>query len=443
MYDVFISYRRDGGYEMARLLYEHLKIEGLNPFFDLEELRSGPFNTKLYEEIENSSNFLLVLPPSSLDRCNNESDWLRLEIEHALKYKKNIIPVMMKNFVWPDNLADSIKEIQNYNGLEMSREYFDASIKKIVSLMKNVEINTNKGNKHEYISSERNENTYFSSADLKELKRLKIQQNLMKEFDRETYQKILNRYDDIKVLDIGSNNGDFIMNRMGNHDKVSLVVGLEYDGNIVNNANEKYNKDNAYFYQINVEDESLSDKLEEILLKHNIEKFNVINLSMIILHLKNPFKLLKTLRRFLSSDGSVIVRDIDDGINYAYPDDNDDFARVVSICKQNETSGYRHSGRQIYTLLKRAGYVDIKLEKSGLSTIGMDFEEREALFDTYFSFILDDCRIMVERYPDNNHYLNDYNWYKNIYEDLEERFQDDTFVFSLGFMIYSARKKSV
>ncbi len=31
MYDVFISYRRDGGFEMARLLYEHLKSAGLNP----------------------------------------------------------------------------------------------------------------------------------------------------------------------------------------------------------------------------------------------------------------------------------------------------------------------------------------------------------------------------------------------------------------------------
>ena len=440
MYDVFISYRRDGGYETARLLYEHLKIEGLNPFFDLEELKSGLFNTKIYTEIENSSNFLLILPPSSLDRCNNEDDWLRLEIEHALKFNKNIIPVMMKNFTWPDNMPESIKNIANYNGLEMSREYFDASIKKIISLMKDITLKPS-NTKHEYIASERNENKYFTASDLKELKRLKIQQNLMSEFDKETYTKILNRYDDIKVLDVGSNNGDFIMNRMGLKDNVSLVVGLEYDQNIVEKANEKYNQNNAYFYQVNVEDDILSEKIEEILLKHNIEKFNVINLSMIILHLKNPFKLLKTIRKYLSNDGSIIIRDIDDGLNYAYPDENGDFAKAVSICKQNETSGYRHSGRQIYTLLKRTGYADIKLEKSGLSTIGMDFEEREALFDTYFSFILDDCEIMMERYPGNKNYIEDYNWYKNIYEDLEERFQDETFVFSLGFMLYTAKKK--
>lgn len=82
MYDIFISYRRDGGFEMARLLYDRLQDMGLNVFFDLEELRSGKFNVKLFGAIDDSSNFLLVLPPNSLDRCKNEDDWLRIEIEY-------------------------------------------------------------------------------------------------------------------------------------------------------------------------------------------------------------------------------------------------------------------------------------------------------------------------------------------------------------------------
>ena len=140
MYDVFISYRRDGGYETARLIYEHLKFKGLNPFFDVEELRSGPFNTKLYEEISNSQNFLLILPPNSLERCKNENDWLRLEIQCAINNNKNIVPVMMKGFEWPDYLPSSIDNIRNYNGLEMSREYFEASIEKIITLLNNVSL---------------------------------------------------------------------------------------------------------------------------------------------------------------------------------------------------------------------------------------------------------------------------------------------------------------
>ena len=76
MYNVFISYRRDGGYETARLLYEHLKNAGYNPFFDLEELRSGPFNVRLYKIIDECPNFLIVLPKDALKRCENTDDWL-------------------------------------------------------------------------------------------------------------------------------------------------------------------------------------------------------------------------------------------------------------------------------------------------------------------------------------------------------------------------------
>jgi len=161
---------------------------------------------------------------------------------------------------------------------------------------------------------------------------------------------------------------------------------------------------------------------------------------MLILHLKSPYKLLKTLRKYLKKGGSVIIKDIDDGLNLAYPDEGKKFARAVEICARNDTAGYRHSGRQIYTLLKRSGYRDIRLEKNGLSTINMDFEERSALFDTYFSFILEDLKIMRERYPDDARIKKDLEWYDEAYEDMEEQFQDDAFYFTLGFVMFTAKR---
>ena len=46
-YDIFISYRRDGGQETARILRDSLAERGYRVFFDVESLRSGAFNTKL------------------------------------------------------------------------------------------------------------------------------------------------------------------------------------------------------------------------------------------------------------------------------------------------------------------------------------------------------------------------------------------------------------
>lgn len=441
MYDVFISYRRDGGFEMARLLYEHLKSVGLNPFFDLEELRSGQFNVKLYKAIEDSANFLLVLPTKSLDRCQNEDDWLRLEIEHAIDKDKNIIPVMMSGFDWPENLPKSMERLPYYNAVKMSREYFDATISRLFSMLNGVKFENGiliKSSGQE----ERTQNTYFFYEDKKERRRLKIQQDLMRDFDIVAYEKVKSCYDSLKILDLGSNNGDFIMDRLGNSSNLENLIGLEYDGKSVQAANEKYGTENKVaFYKLNLEDEDFVSELEEIVDKQRVEKFNIINISMVLLHLKSPYKLLKNIRKFLSDDGIVIIKDIDDGLNLAYPDEKGAFARVVEICKKNEMSGFRESGRQIYTLLNRTGYKKVKLEKQGLSTAGMDYEKRSALFDTYFSFVLEDLKIMKERYPDDRRIAADFDWYCKSYDDLEEKFQDDAFFFSLGFMIYTAQKK--
>lgn len=439
MYDVFISYRRDGGYAMARLMYEHLKQKGLNPFFDLEELRSGPFNVRLYKAIEECTNFLLVLPANALDRCSSENDWLRLEITHAIAKDKNIVPLMMEGFAWPEILPDGMEKLPSYNGVQMSRDYFDASVDKIIGMLKGVSVGSSKPAVH--INQQRSENTYFSSADKREIRRLRIQQNLMKQFDQPVYDSILARYPGAKILDVGSNNGDFIMDRMVEAGDVEKLIGLEYDQIAVDTANRKYGEEGRIaFYCANVESSELEFLMDQIMEENDIDRFDIINISMVILHLKNPYKLLKTLRAYLRRGGTVIIKDIDDGLNLAYPDDGNNFQRVFDICNQNEDSGFRQSGRQIYTLLRRAGYRDVCLEKSGLSTAGMDYEERSALFDVYFSFVLEDLKLMAARYPEDKRVRMDLEWYSDYYDDLEQQFQDDAFFFNLGFTLHTAQR---
>lgn len=130
-YDVFISYRRIGGEYTAKIIKDELTNRGYNVFFDVESLRSGNFNTKLYSVIENAKDFILVLAPESLNRCENENDWVRLEIECALKNDLNIIPIMLKGFTFPENLPESIDEIRYKNGIEANTEFFDAFMDKL------------------------------------------------------------------------------------------------------------------------------------------------------------------------------------------------------------------------------------------------------------------------------------------------------------------------
>ena len=130
-YDVFISYRRTS-YESANLIATRLKARGYRVFFDLESMRSGPFNKQLYSVIEQCKDFVLVLPPDALDRCNDEGDWLRKEIIHAMECKKNIIPVMLNGFAWPEKMPAGMEELSMYQALSASPiEYFDLSMKRL------------------------------------------------------------------------------------------------------------------------------------------------------------------------------------------------------------------------------------------------------------------------------------------------------------------------
>ena len=59
-YDVFLSYRRDGGETMAVLLHDRLVAKGYSVFLDIESLNSGSFNKKLLSVIENCTDVVVV-----------------------------------------------------------------------------------------------------------------------------------------------------------------------------------------------------------------------------------------------------------------------------------------------------------------------------------------------------------------------------------------------
>jgi hypothetical protein len=119
-YDIFISYRREGGMETADAIYQRLQNAGYSVFLDLEQLKSGKFNEQLLSVIDGCTDFIVVLPPNALDRCCDEEDWVRREVEYAIEKGKNIIPVMLRGFDWPDNkstLPESMRELPNYEGI--------------------------------------------------------------------------------------------------------------------------------------------------------------------------------------------------------------------------------------------------------------------------------------------------------------------------------------
>lgn len=135
-YSVFISYRRTG-FETANLIAEKLRSMGYSVFFDVESLRGGKFNEQLFQVIDKCTDFVLVLPKDALDRCVDKDDWVRKEVMYAMLKQKNIVPVMLNDFDWPDPMPSGMEDLKDYQAVTASdRNTFDLAMQRLASYLK-------------------------------------------------------------------------------------------------------------------------------------------------------------------------------------------------------------------------------------------------------------------------------------------------------------------
>lgn len=127
--DVFISYRREGGATVARLLYEILKSREISAFMDAETLSRGDYEKSIQVNIKNAKNFILVMALGTLD-----SEWVQAEIKYALQYKKNIIPIFVNGVDrFPNEIPDGLNSIKSFNAITLGHDNFDANMNKLMS----------------------------------------------------------------------------------------------------------------------------------------------------------------------------------------------------------------------------------------------------------------------------------------------------------------------
>lgn len=135
-YDVFISYRRDGGGEFARSIKAGLELRGYSVFLDFDELKDGIFDDRILEAIEAAPVFLFILSSHSLDRCAEEGDWVRKEVEYAYSLDRHIIPVNKDGAFdgLPDDLPPILSEVFSHNQYSdiMLGQLFEASMEKMI-----------------------------------------------------------------------------------------------------------------------------------------------------------------------------------------------------------------------------------------------------------------------------------------------------------------------
>jgi len=112
-YDIFISYRREGGEQYARTIQQSLEKQ-YRVFLDFDELKDGVFDKRIMNAIREAPVFLLILSHGALDRCINENDWVRKEILYAGECARHIVPIVIIDDVFdgiPENLPQDLKKL--------------------------------------------------------------------------------------------------------------------------------------------------------------------------------------------------------------------------------------------------------------------------------------------------------------------------------------------
>lgn len=127
----FISYRRSGGWEMAHIIRDCLRIAGGDIFLDVHDIHEGRFADIIQKNIDEREFFIVILAPGTL-----ESKWVKREIRHAIDNKKKVIPVLINDFdLYGDEMPDDLSDIADYNAIRIEQMYLDAGIDRIAVFM--------------------------------------------------------------------------------------------------------------------------------------------------------------------------------------------------------------------------------------------------------------------------------------------------------------------
>lgn len=97
-------------------------------------------------------------------------------------------------------------------------------------------------------------------------------------------------------------------------------------------------------------------------LQFEYESFDHIFVCFVLEHLKNPASALTELKKYLKKEGSITVIEGDHGSYYCHPRSSEaDLAVKCLIDIQESLNGNSLIGRELYPLIKKAGFNNIKV----------------------------------------------------------------------------------
>ncbi|MCC6612970.1 MAG: TIR domain-containing protein [Anaerolineae bacterium] len=146
---IFINYRRQDSEGYVGRLYDHLSshFEPSDIFMDVEAMKPGvDFVRALEEAVVACDVFIAIIGPQWLTaesedgsrRLDADNDFVRIEIESALKHDKVVIPVLVGRATMPlkRDLPETIAALAHRNAFELSHQRFAYDVEQLVRTIK-------------------------------------------------------------------------------------------------------------------------------------------------------------------------------------------------------------------------------------------------------------------------------------------------------------------
>ena len=112
----------------------------------------------------------------------------------------------------------------------------------------------------------------------KERERLRRQNLLLSQAEKPALEHFFKGKSELSVLDIGCNDGARTFHRFSD-DRISRVIGLEYNQQLVERANSQYGNTKFSFYQMDVDRDSFSADFQKLCTEPEDREFDLICLS--------------------------------------------------------------------------------------------------------------------------------------------------------------------
>lgn len=276
------------------------------------------------------------------------------------------------------------------------------------------------------------QNVFLDEA---ELKRLVVQGRLLSEYEQPVYQKVIGGRKGLTLLDVGCNNGWKTRERFSDKN-FNKIIGIDCLEELIEQAREKFGDDVLSFYACDVANEDFAEKLRQIMQRENIQAFDVIHCSFMLMHTKEQEDILRKLKAFLAPGGKLVAIEPDDSTSYMKPDPDGIYKEFLQVLSADPYAGKRNMGAELPGLFSNSGYTDIQLECSEIASSGKEISKKEHIFDTFCSYLQEDL-ILLRQDAEGDAYQKEWEWVEKNLDKLRQLMTDEASSVSMGVKIYT------